>query len=87
MNVSYVKQFDKNGVVTNPIIGSYISEGENRAERRKIKQKQRFYGESKNHHLTVIKTAKYKRVKQKIECKDKKGKLTGEIKVIEHYIA
>jgi len=87
MNVPYVKQFDKNGVITNPIIGSYISEGENRATRRKIKQKQRFYGESKNHHLTVVKSLKYRRVKQLIECKDKKGKYTGEIRVIEHYLA
>ena len=86
MNIPYVKQFDENGVITNPIIGKYVNEYENRAERKKFKQKQRFYGESKNHHLTVVKSVKYRRVKQIIECKDKKGKLTGEIRVIEHYL-
>lgn len=86
MNVPYVKKYDENGVVTNPIRGSYLSEGENRAARRKDLQKQRFYGESKNYHLTVVKTQKYARVKQAIRCKDKKGNYTGEIRIIEHYL-
>ena len=73
MNVPYVKKYDENGVVTNPIRGSYMSEGKNRAERRQELQKHRFHGESKNCHLTVVKTQKYKRVRQAIKCKDKKG--------------
>lgn len=86
MNVPYVKEYDENGVVTNPIRGSYMSEGKNRAERRKSMQKQRFHGESNNCHLTVTSTHKYKRVRQAIKCKDKNGNYTGETKVIEHYL-
>ena len=88
MNVPYVKQYDDNGVVTNPIVGSYKSEGKNRSERRKSLKKERFHGESNNHHLTVIQTAKYHRVRQVINCRDPKTKeLTGEKRVIEHYLS
>ena len=33
MNIPYVKQFDKNGVLTNPIIGSYKNSSPNRQAR------------------------------------------------------
>ncbi len=52
----------------------------NRAARRSGKKSQRFYGESKNHHLTVTKDAKYLRFKQHELDKN------GNRKVIEHYI-
>ncbi len=85
-NTPYVKQFDENGKVTNPIKGSYLHEFENREERRAKLQKDRFHGESKNHHLTVAKSSKYKRVRQVINCEDKHGVTTGERRVIEHYV-
>jgi len=79
LNIPYKKEYDKNGNVKNPIIGSYISEFDNRKKRREKDQKSRFYGESKNYHLTVHGRFKYKRIKQ-IE-KDK----FGNKKIIEHY--
>lgn len=50
-------------------------------------QKQRFHGNGKNYHLTVLKTGKYRRLKQVINCVDHKTKeLTGEVRIIEHYL-
>lgn len=80
MNVPYVKKYDENGRVTNPIKGSLISEFPNRKERREELQKHRFYGESKNLHLTVKGAFKYLRLKQ-IEFTKQ-----GQKKVIEHYL-
>jgi len=80
MNVPYVKKYNENGQVTNPIKGNYISEFPNRKERREDLQKHRFYGESKNLHLTVKGAFKFIRLKQ-VEF-TKKGKL----KIIEHYL-
>lgn len=78
MNIPYVKQFDNNGVLLNPIKGSYLSEFHNRRARRE--KSTRFYGESKNYHLTVTGTIKYLRLKQYEFDKE------GNKKVIEHYI-
>lgn len=80
MNVPYVKQFDKNGVVTNPISKGYFNEFQNRKERRAGMQKKRFHGESNNLHLTVIGSARYLRFKQTIRYRDMSTK------TIEHYI-
>lgn len=80
INVPYVKQFDKNGVVTNPILKGYFNEFQNRKERRAGMQKKRFYGESNNLHLTVIGTVRYLRFKQTITCRDMSKK------TIEHYM-
>lgn len=57
----------------------------NRRQRRMELKKQKFHGESKNTHLTVIKTgelsfSKYKREKQFIKLKN------GKVKVIEHNV-
>lgn len=78
-NIPYVKQYKEDGT---PIeISGYKNHHPNRKERRIPLQKYRFYGESKNKHLTLIKIAKYHRVKQNVL--DKQGKL---IKTIEHYL-
>ena len=80
MNVPYVKKYDENGRVANLINDSLISEFPNRKERRESMQKHRFYGESKNLHLTVLGALKYLRLKQ-IEFTKQ-----GQKKVIEHYL-
>jgi hypothetical protein len=79
-NIPYVKHLDENGLISNPIVGNLITKFANRKNRRQIKQKSRFHGESKNTHLSVNKYSKYLRVKQ-LE-KDKHGNK----KFIEHYI-
>lgn len=79
MNVPYVVKKNKDGMNI-PLNENYISEFPNRRERREYMQKKRLHGESKNHHLTVLPTGKYRRVRQ-FEY-DKKGNF----KVIEHYI-
>lgn len=87
MNLPYVKEYDKDGIVTNPINGSYEHKFQNRSDRKKLLKKVRFYGESKNYHLTVTKISRHRRFKQIINCIDPKTKkLTGERRVIEHYI-
>lgn len=57
----------------------------NRRERRFSLQKEKFHGESKNTHLTVVKTSplsfsKYKRQRQLIKLNN------GSVKIIEHNI-
>ena len=81
MNVPYVKKFDANGTLTNRIKGHLFSEFPNRKERREDLNKQPLFGNGKNYHLTVVKTAKFKRVIQFEFNKD------GTRKVIEHYIS
>ena len=81
MNVPYVKKFDVNGTLTNRIKGHFFSEFPNRKERREDLNKQPLYGNGKNFHLTVVKTAKFKRVRQ-IEFE-----MDGTRKVIEHYLS
>ena len=81
MNVPYVKQYDENGVVTNPIVEVYKHESPNRSKRRSVLKKQRFYGESKNCHLTVVGTKKFRRVKKEVW-----DRIEGKVKVIEHYL-
>ncbi len=76
MNTPYVKKFDKNGNLVNPIVGSYNSlenYPQNRAQRRK--KDTRFRGNTKGVSLTIVKTEKYKRVIQIIQViqKNKKG--------------
>ncbi|MCK9430042.1 MAG: hypothetical protein M0R17_08570 [Candidatus Omnitrophica bacterium] len=80
-NTPYVKKYDKDGQLTNPIEGNFINEFPNRRSRHELKQTYRFYGESKNYHLTVKGILKYHRVKQIVV--DKK---IGDKKIIEHYI-
>jgi hypothetical protein len=71
LNTTYVKQFDENGVLTNPIPNGYGHVGSNRKARRKYLQKDRFVGQSKNHHLTIVGTVgKYRRRTQVIHLPD-----------------
>lgn len=87
MNIPYAKKYDETGVITNPIKHFYPQEFDNRRERRSEITKIPFFGNGKNHPLTVYKTCKYLRMRQTIHCRDKKTKqLTGEIRVIEHYV-
>lgn len=79
-NIPYLKQFDENGLISNPIVGSLINKFPNRKSRRSEIQKSRFHGESKNTHLSVNKYSKYLRIKQFEKDKD------GNRKFIEHYI-
>jgi hypothetical protein len=78
MNSPYIKQYNENGEVVNHINEAYITNFPNRRERNK--KEPRFYGESKNHHLTIVKTAKFLRHKQIVKLKD------GSTKTIHHYL-
>lgn len=93
-NIPYVKTFDEDGKLENPIDGFYSSAFLNRKTRR---QKQpRFRGNNKGASLTVVKTQKYKRVMQLIQVieRDKKGRPIEQTvenvnvrrKVINHYV-
>jgi len=79
-NIPYIKTFDQNGNVSNPIIGSLLNNFPNRRTRRQNKSKQRFHGESNNLHLSVNKYSKYLRIRQMEFDKE------GNKKIIEHYI-
>lgn len=98
-NQPYVTVYDPTtGKIINPIIPAsydlegnvknsgtpYITTDKNRKERRNVLQKQRFYGESKNYHLTIVGTDKYKRFRQEIKMFNDKGKIVR--KFIGHYI-
>jgi hypothetical protein len=85
-NVPYVKRYNKEGDVANPISAIYEHDFPNRRERREKLNQVRFHGESKNFHLTVVRTVKFHRWRQFIALKDKKGRYTGEVKTIEHYL-
>jgi hypothetical protein len=78
MNIPYKKQYDQNGTLLNPIIAAYLHPFPNR--RKRNEEQPRFYGESKNHHLTIVKTAKFLRHKQIVKLKD------GSTKTIHHYL-
>ena len=81
INAPYIKNLDENGNCTNPITkGGYFSKGKNRKERRSENQKDRFVGNGKNYHITVIGRYKFVRILQVI--RDKAGKF----KSIFHYI-
>jgi len=81
MNTPYVKQYDKNGVLLNPIVGGYYHEFPNRAERRRAAHPKRFRGNHKGISLTVNQNVKYRRVMQVVFDKD-----TGKKKNILHYL-
>ena len=77
MNIPYVKKYDENGELTNPINGVYVSSFPNRQAR--ARRKERFLNNSKGCNLVVTKTMKYKKVLQEVI---KEGKVVK----IEHYI-
>lgn len=78
MNKTYIRQFNSDGTVSNPITGSYLHSFNNRSQRRQ--KPLRFMSNRKGVSLTVTGKLKYKRVIQKITLKD------GSIKRIGHYI-
>lgn len=80
-NEPYVKKYDKLGECINPIPTGLFHNHPNRKTRREPLQKNRFYGNSKNFHLTVTPTAKYKRFIQFSFDKE-----IGKDKRILHYI-
>jgi hypothetical protein len=80
-NVPYIRMVDSEGNVVPPTEAQMKPIFPNRRMRNAERKKQRFYGESKNYHLTVTHNIAYIRFKQIII--DKK---TGKKKVIEHYI-
>lgn len=77
-NVPYVKMFDENGNLTNPITTGYIHDWPNRQERRL--HKNRFFGNGKNFPLTITKASKHLRSVQHEYDKE------GEHKIIYHYL-
>lgn len=86
-NKPYVKEFDAQGVLLNPIVGSYESKGPNRRDRRG--KEPRFIGNGKNHRLTVNSDLKpplaYIRSVQLIPLKGLDLGIKG-YKKIQHYI-
>lgn len=79
INEPYVKTYDKNGTLTNPIVGIYETKFANRRARHEQFKVKPLYGCGKNFPLTVTPTAKFLRRKQFILMKD------GSIKIIIHY--
>lgn len=96
-NIPYVKSYDENGVLTNPITKSnpYVNRFPNRATRKK--REPRFKGNGKNCSLTIIGNKAYYRVAQFIPenfktefKKDFSGVVLShdkiESKTVHHYI-
>ena len=83
-NIPYVKTFDKDGKLENPIGGFYSPAFPNRKTRRQ--KYPRFRGNNKGISLTVVKTQKYKRVMQLIQQVSKERIHPVESKVICHYV-
>jgi len=80
INTPYVKTYSDDGLLANPIKGNYLHNSPNRRQRRQIKQKNRFHGESKNFHLTCDGKYSFARVNQRETNKE------GSKKVILHYL-
>ena len=81
MNVPYVKKYDKNGNVSNPINEVYLSKFDNRKARRSFKNEIPFKGNTGHINLTVIKESKFIRFIQSIlDLKNHR------IKRIKHYL-
>ncbi len=64
-NVPYVKHYDKNGKLTNPIETGFFQYGPNRKARRAPLQKCRFAGNGNNTPILIIKTTKFYKVVQR----------------------
>ena len=84
-NIPYVKTFDKDGKLENPIDGFYSPAFPNRKTRRQ--KSPRFRGNNKGVSLTVVKTQKYKRVMQLIQQVSQERIHPVESKVICHYVS
>ena len=82
MNKPYVKQFNENGEIANPINGAYLHSFKNREKRREPLQKNPFMGNSKGWKITVTVNSKYYRYVQTVF-----EKYTGKVlKRINHYV-
>lgn len=89
MNIPYVKQYNEEGVLTNPIKGFYPNQFPNRKARKETRDrkwggshpKERFMGNRKGISLSIVGALKYRRFIQ--WALDEK---TGDIKRIEHYL-
>lgn len=81
MNTPYVKEYNEEGIVSNPIKEVYTTKGDNRRQRRAVKQKSRFFGNGKQARLVVHKNGRYKKVVQYVMDND-----SDKINRIEHYI-
>lgn len=82
-NIPYVKTYDEKGLISNPIIGQYPTQGDNRAERRK--KDTAFIGNGKQYPLTISGNLKYVRHVQIVPVKLKEGKIVGGNKIL-HYL-
>jgi hypothetical protein len=78
-NTPYVKQYNEQGDLINPIKGAYLSPYLNRRQR--AVKKERFMNNSRSVKLVVLKNMKYRKFIQ-LE-RDVK---TGQLKRIEHYV-
>lgn len=83
MNKPYVKQYNEDGTVSNPLKVNFLTEfpNDNREQRRSPKQKNRFFGNGKNIPLIVGKKYKYRKIMQRAF-----NLKTNELNKIEHYI-
>jgi len=75
MNKPYVKQYNEQGLISNPIVGSYKSTSPNRRQRRELEYNKPFIGNKKGISLVVVKIGalsfqKYKKVVQVVKMKD-----------------
>jgi hypothetical protein len=77
MNIPYIKKFDSDEKLLNPLLENYINDSPNRSERHR--KPSRFHNNKKGIHLTIVKKYRYKRITQLIIC-------DGGIKQINHYI-
>lgn len=78
MNIPYVKQYDDNGVILNPIIGKYVNSFLNRKDRRN--KPTRFMNNSNSTPMVVNGSRRYLKSLQIVQSKN------GKIKHIYHYI-
>lgn len=77
-NIPYVKKYNEEGLVANPINHAYVNNFPNRSERHA--NLGRHKGNGRNFHLSVHPKARYHRTVQEIVLKD------GSIKRINHLI-
>lgn len=59
MNTPYVKEYNENGELLNPIKGKYASSNPNRSNRRLIHKKDRFKSNKKGQSMTVLVRDRY----------------------------
>jgi len=84
-NIPYVKKYDEQGILLNPIKGSYPNRFPNRIQRSKSHKKERFCGNGQNFHLSIVGGLKYFRREQVIILKDTNGQPIGKEKRVLHY--